>query len=95
MKNPFKKEESAVDLEIGRVVAHLSGLEPDDPKYASVTKQLEVLRKVRAQKVADPVTNDTLLIVAGNLIGIVLILGWENAHPVVSKALSFVLKGRV
>ena len=38
---------------------------------------------------------DTLLVVAGNLIGILLILNFEKMDIVRSKAISFVLKGRL
>lgn len=41
------------------------------------------------------VTPDTLLVVGGNLAGILLILNFEKFDLVRSKALSFVLKGRV
>ena len=41
------------------------------------------------------VTPDTLLIAATNLAGIVLILNFEKLDIVRSKAMSFVLKGRV
>ena len=41
------------------------------------------------------VTPDTLIIVAGNLAGILLILNFEKLDIVRSKAMSFVLKGRV
>lgn len=40
-------------------------------------------------------TPDTLLVVGGNLIGILLILNFEKMDIVRSKAISFVLKGRV
>lgn len=40
-------------------------------------------------------TPDTLLIVGGNLAGILLILNFERLDIVRSKALGFVLKGRV
>lgn len=40
-------------------------------------------------------TPDTLLIVGGNLAGILLILNFEKLDIVRSKALGFVLKGRV
>jgi hypothetical protein len=40
-------------------------------------------------------TPDTLLVVGGNLLGIVLILNFERLDIVRSKALGFVLKGRV
>lgn len=41
------------------------------------------------------VSPDTLAIVAGNLLGIVLILGYEKANIITTKALGFILKGRV
>lgn len=41
------------------------------------------------------ISPDTLLIVGGNLLGILLILNFEKADIITSKALSFVLKGRV
>lgn len=40
-------------------------------------------------------TPDTLLVVGGNLMGILLILNFEKLDIVRSKALGFVLKGRV
>lgn len=41
------------------------------------------------------ISPDTLLVVGGNLLGILLILNFEKAEIVTSKALNFVLKGRV
>lgn len=41
------------------------------------------------------ISADTKLIVAGNLLGIGTILFYERAHVVTSKALGFVLRGRV
>lgn len=38
---------------------------------------------------------DTLLVVAGNLVGILLILNFEKMDIVRSKAMSFVLKGKL
>lgn len=41
------------------------------------------------------ITPDTLLVVTGNLMGILLILNFERLDIIRSKAMSFVLKGRV
>lgn len=41
------------------------------------------------------VSPDTLLVVAGNLLGILLILTYEKADFITSKAINFILKGRV
>ena len=41
------------------------------------------------------ITPDTLLVVGGNLMGILLILNFERMDIIRSKAIGFVLKGRV
>lgn len=40
------------------------------------------------------VSPDTLILVAGNLIGIVIILGYEKANIITSRAMNFVMKLR-
>ena len=40
------------------------------------------------------ISPDTMAIIAGNLLGIVLILEHERAHVITTKALAFVLRGR-
>ena len=41
------------------------------------------------------VSPDTIAIIAGNLLGIILILGYEKANVITTKALGFVIRGRV
>lgn len=41
------------------------------------------------------VSPDTVAVIAGNLLGIGLILGFEKMNIITSKAIGFVLKGRV
>lgn len=58
-------------------------------------KNKETLLKLKQEAVSkNRVSKDTLAIIAGNLAGIVLILGHERAHVVASKALGFVMKAR-
>lgn len=63
--------------------------------FAKTTEQLDSLYKIKAQNKPDRVSKDTLLTVIANLAGIGLILSYEHAHVVTSKALSFVMKTRV
>jgi ribosomal protein L18E len=57
---------------------------------------LEVMRILeRRATIKKGVSRDTVVIVAGNLLGIGMILGFERASVVTSKALGFVLRGRV
>lgn len=50
---------------------------------------------LEAQEKKFKVKPDTLLIVAGNLVGILLILKFEKMDIITSKALGFVMKGRI
>ena len=56
-------------------------------------KSLEEYEKLSENKWK--INLDTLMVVAGNLFGILLILNFEKMDIVRSKAISFVLKGRV
>ena len=65
-----------------------------DPKdWENANKQYQVYSEML--KPSWKFTPDTLLIVGGNLAGILLILNFERLDIVRSKAISFVLKGRV
>lgn len=66
----------------------------DADKYAKMVGQLDRLHKMREQYLPKRVSPDTLAIIAGNLIGIVLILGYERANVMTSKAIAFVLRLR-
>ncbi len=63
-------------------------------------KQLEIVERlnkieIETKKVTIKVSPDTIAIIAGNLLGIALILGFEKANVLTSKALGFVMRGRV
>lgn len=81
---------------IDRVFAELENHEPSSTEYSTIVDQLEKLYKIKSIDKKDPRVNvDSVIAVAGNLIGIVAILGFERAHVVTSKALGFVLKSKV
>lgn len=80
---------------IDAVQARLLKLDPDTDEFAKTVDQLDKLHKIRSYKKDGRVSMDALVAVVGNLAGIVLILGYEHAHTVTSKALGFVLKTKV
>lgn len=81
---------------IDAVQDRLLTLSPESDEFAKTVDQLDKLYKIKSNnKDEDRVSLNTLIPVIGNLAGIVLILGYERAHVVTSKALSFVLKSRV
>lgn len=90
LKTP--KQPTELDKTITKVHAHLDGLTPDSDEYAKAIAQLDRLYKMKTYKKESSVKPDTLISAGVNLAGIVLILGFERAHVLSSKALGFVRK---
>lgn len=97
LKNKFTKKDKRTNLEkeIDRVIEQMSSTEPNTPEYKAISENLEKLYKAKAHERVRNVSPDTIAVIAGNLLGIGLILGYEKANVITSKALGFVIKGRV
>jgi hypothetical protein len=87
-------EKSGLEKEIDVLLLSMRHIDKDSEQYAKMVDQLNVLYKLKEVDIPKRVSPDTLAIVAGNLLGIILIVGHEKAHVVTSKALNFVLKLR-
>lgn len=87
-----QKESSKLDEIIDEVETHILSLEPDHADYETLVDHLSKLYKIREQERSEKVSANTKAIILANLAGIVLILGFEKAHVVTSKALSFIVK---
>jgi hypothetical protein len=66
----------------------------DSEDYATMLNRLERLYKLKEKNAPRQISPDTLLIVAGNILGILVIVAYEHSHVVTSKALSFAGKLR-
>ncbi len=92
----FKKREtepSGLEKEIDALLVEMSKTDRSTKEYSSMADQLAKLYPLLG-KTEKRVSPDTLAAIAGNLLGIVMILGHERAHVVTSKALGFVMKLR-
>lgn len=86
-------EQSELDKAIDSVLNDMNSVTSETEEYAAMADQLVKLVKLR--KDTEPSwrpSADVLAVVAGNLAGILLILNFERAGVVASKALSFVMK---
>jgi hypothetical protein len=63
--------------------------------YQTMLRNLERFHKLRADKRTWKVKPDTIWQVGASLGGIIMILGFEKANVLTSKAVNFVLRGRV
>lgn len=83
---------------ITSLLEDMSGLNSDSPEYAKMVDQLTKLYALKEidAKIDHPrrVSADTLAIVGGNILGIVMIVGHERASVLTSKALTFLTKVR-
>lgn len=90
-------ETTGLDEAIELAFSHLQEHSPDSDEYSKIVDQLDKLYKIKSSYEKDnkrTVSTDQLIAVAGNLAGILLILNFERAGIVTSKALSFVLKSK-
>lgn len=94
LSNQPKDNPNPLQKAIDQVLTEMEGVTADSSEFAKMREQLVELYKALPKK--EPrVKLDTLLTVGGNLAGILLILNFEKAHVVTSKALSFVLKTKI
>lgn len=87
-----KAEKTGLDLVIDKLLKEIADQDFYSEEYTTMVDQLVKLYSLKDNQSNKRVSKDTLVIVAGNLVGIVLIVGYERAHVVTSKALNFVQK---
>lgn len=84
-----------LDMEIDSVLEELQYHEKDSKEYAQILSQLEKLMKMKDMNHNHHLKPDTVAQIAANLAGIGLILNYEKVGVITSKALGFVIKGRL
>lgn len=89
-----KSEDLGLQKEIDSLLEVMSTTDKDSVDYAKMVDQLAKLYSLKEKSSDKRISPDTLAIVAGNLVGILMIVGHEKAHVVTSKALGFILKAR-
>jgi len=90
-----RDKRTTLEKEIDEVIKTLSELPKDSEEYTNIVANLEVLYKAKSNEKISCVSPDTVAVVVGNLMGILIILGYEKANVITTKALGFVMKGRV
>lgn len=88
------RTQKSLDSEIDRLTGILSCMSPVDPDYAKISDNLKVLCEAREKKDPGVVSNEMLIGVAANVVGLLLILNFERTGVITSKALSFLWRGK-
>jgi len=99
MKKLFTKKNEKTNLDdiIETMEAELLLMTATDDGYEARLEALKILYDLKDKNIKslDRVSKDTLAVVAGNLVGLLLVLNFERVGVITSKALGFVIKGRV
>jgi hypothetical protein len=94
MSEPTEDPTPAPNIQdaIDKLLLDLSDHSAHADEYAKMVVQLERLHAMKETEKPKSLSPDTLAIVLGNVVGILLIVGHERMNIVSSKALMFVLK---
>lgn len=87
-----QKQPSGLDIAITDVLSDMKGFTSDADEYTTMVDQLVKLHSLKDCEKPQRVNKDTLIIVAGNLLGIVMILSYEKTNVITTRALQFMLK---
>jgi hypothetical protein len=85
-----KLEAVKLDAAMLRLLDDMENDETNSEEYANRLKHLKELSKLRSEERPERVSSDTIATVAGNLLGILIIVAYEQKHVMTSKGLSFV-----
>lgn len=87
----WQEKPSIYDEPIEKVLTEMNTYGPDSSEFEVQLTYLERLSSMKEKgKRIMRVSPDTIAIVAGNLIGILIIVAYEQSHPMTSKGLGFI-----
>lgn len=88
------RKDSLLQERIDDVLTQMKGWGAEDEEYGKMIDQLEKLHKMKAAESPKPVSYDTVVLSASNLIGILAIVKYEQTAVIISKAMNFMHKLR-
>lgn len=86
------KEETSLEQAIDKLHSQMDEFLGNEQEYAVMVDQLTKLYQLREHESRWKVSPDTLVLVAGNLAGILMIVAYERSNIVTSKAINFITK---
>lgn len=89
------KQNTSLDDALESAILELKSHTADSEEYKKIVKQITALNKVRSSNKRAPLSRDTLALVAGNLLGVWIIVSHEHVNVITSKAFSMIGKTRI
>jgi hypothetical protein len=85
-------EKKSLNKQIDAVLDRMDDVGVDSDEYRKLMKSLERLTDIKKKMRREPVSRNTMILVAGNLLGILLIIAYEHEHVMTSKGFSQVIR---
>lgn len=93
MRNPFRKEViTPIDPLIEDILSRMQQLGVTSEEYPKLMTLLERLYKLKKTQNREPLSRDTIAMVGGNLMGILLIVAYEQKHVMTSKGFNHLIR---
>lgn len=89
-----KDKQNNLQMEINSILERMESMTIESEGYEVALSNLERLYELKSKDGKFNISPDTMAVVAGNLIGLIMIIKHEELNIITSKALGFVLKGR-
>ena len=89
----FKKA-SKFDQPIDKILDEMARVQQDSDEYSDLLKRLDKLSELQLREQSNKVTADTVWMVAGNIVGILVIVAYEQKHVMASRGMNFILRPR-
>lgn len=94
-KTAKKDKRTLLEKEIDNILKTMLTMDAGSEEYTVMAENLERLYKLKVVDSTNKVSADTMALIAGNLLGLALIMSFEKTNIITTKALGFVLRGRV
>lgn len=89
---PNREESEKLNKVVDKLLNTLMTYNPEDKEFIDAMNHLDRITQMRAKDRPSPVSRDTMAIVIGNLLGILVIVAYEQKHVMTSKGLGQLLK---
>jgi hypothetical protein len=88
------REQTLLERLMERTFRELDNHPVGSQDYNATLEAAIKLHKMREEEKSHRVSKDTLLVVGANILGIILVINHEYAHPIITRAMGLVLTPR-
>lgn len=86
------EENDPVDDQIDAVLKSMDDEGVASEEYPKLLRHLERLHELKQKEQRKPISFDTIALIAGNLLGIIIIVAYEQKHVMTSKGLNQIIR---